>query len=242
MKKLNQLLRYHFISYFKTARIIMPLVVWVVFLGSAYYVMPQDVVGSFSMSSVFLFIIMIWVAMSYMESIHPIEEQLFLLKVKNEQTYYWSKTLFVYFIGSLFVGLGFLFPLFVNLINGFKLFARPLVPFDYISLLILHMLAAILGGTIGICLQPRCVKDRKLALLLATIIAVFSLVKASIVKGALWTKIVFVFIPPITDIITPFSSKPFFNIVGIIFAILYVGIYSLILLLINQYMLKKKTF
>jgi len=242
MKAFSSLIKYHYQLYIKTNKYIMPALIWIVFLNLSYSQKPLDIVSSTLLSISVLFFVMLWVAISYMESVDPVSEQILLLKVKNRNTYYRSKNVFVFMLGTAYSLIGIAFPIMENAMNGFSMFTRPLTIWDILCAFILHMLTAILGGTLGILFQPRCIKNRKEALMIVSLIALISIAKTGINHSFLFAKYVTWLFPPLSDISTYFNENVYFSAAAMGKAILYCGVYSAILLFISNQLLKRKLF
>ena len=242
MKIFSSLIRYHYSLYVKTNKFIMPALLWLVFLNFSYSQKPIDFVSSTLLSISLLFFIMLWVGISYMESIDPVSEQIVLLKVNNRNTYYYSKNTFVFLLGSALGFIGIVFPVLKNVVSGFTMFTRPITVLDIIFALILHIIVALLGASLGIIFQPRCIKNRKEALMLAILIAIISITKTGINHTFPITKYFTWIFPPMSDIVVYFNKIDYFEVAAMGKSILYVCIYSVILLFISNWILKRKLF
>ena len=101
MKTIYELIRYHFHSYFKSSKFVMPVVILAVVLYCMYTIMPVGIVDSFSISCVYLFLIMVWAGLSYNTLEEPVSEQLMILRVRSETSYYLSCSMFLILLGML---------------------------------------------------------------------------------------------------------------------------------------------
>jgi len=241
MKIFSSLLKYHYRLYVKTNKFIMPVLVWLVFLNLLYS-RPLDIVSSILLSISVLFYIMLWVGISYMESIDPVSEQILLLKVEKRNTYYRSKNVFIFMVGTVFSLMGIAFPVMGNVVNGFAMFTRSLTVWDIFCAFILHIIVAVLGASLGIVFQPRGMKNRKEALLFVTLIAIISITKIGINHAFLFAKYITWLFPPLSDIAVYFNKNDYFSAAAMGKAVLYGGVYSVILLFISNQLLKKKLF
>jgi len=243
MKIFSSLIRYHYSLYVKTNKFIMPALLWVIFLNFSYSQQNRlEFVSSTLLSISFLFFIILWVAISYMESVDSVSEQILLLKIEKRNTYYLSKNVFVFFLGAALSLIGVLFPILLNALSGFTLFARPLTLWDVLCTFILHIIIAILGASLGIVFQPRCMKNRKEALMFVTLIAIISMTKAGIIDTFSHAKYITWVFPPLSDIILYFGKNVYFSAATMGKAVLYCCVYSAILLFISNHLLKRKLF
>ncbi|MBD7911927.1 MULTISPECIES: hypothetical protein [Clostridium] len=242
MKTFNALFKYHFITYLKTNKFVIPMIVWVTIMCISYSVKPVGVVSSFVITAMCLFFIMLWITFSYMDGIDEVAEQLIILKTRKQSIYYLSKNIFLMLIGLFMSIMGVLLPIVGNFVNMFSLFNRELVMWDIFSALIIHVVFAILGCSLGTLFQPRCIKNRKIAIELAIFIAVISLVKVGIMQKVPEVKYIDWILPPTGEIQDCFNNKDIFYLSDIVKSMLYGIIYSFVLNIINIEMLKRKLF
>jgi len=242
MKIFSSLIKYHYSLYVKTNKSVMPVLTWLVFLDFLYSQKPLDIVSSILISSSVLYFIMLWVTISYMESIDPVSEQIVLLKVNNRNTYYYSKNTFVFLLGSALGFIGIVFPVLKNVVSGFTMFTRPITVLDIIFALILHIIVALLGASLGIIFQPRCIKNRKEALMLAILIAIISITKTGINHTFPITKYFTWIFPPMSDIVVYFNKIDYFSLAAMGKSVLFGCVYIAILLFISNQLLKRKLF
>lgn len=242
MKIFRSLLRYQYRMYVKSNKFIMPFLTWIIFLYVLYHQCGLEFVSSILISMSFLFPIMTWISITYLENIDPVAEQILLLKVNNRNTYYNSKNVFVFLVGIIFSFVGAIYPIMQNGLNGFSIFTRQLTIWDLLCALILHIVAALLGELLGVLFQPRCMKNRKDAIVFIALIAVISIAKTGINHTFLFAKYITWLFPPLCNITSLFSNCDYFAPVSIVKAILFAGIYSIILLMVSNQILKRKLF
>ncbi|URZ15364.1 hypothetical protein [Clostridium felsineum] len=242
MKTFNSLLRYNFIIYIKSNKFIMPLIVWIAFMGVMYSIKPLDIVSSFIFSMMFLFAVMLWISFSYLEALDSVSEQLVILKVRKEWMYYLGNNVFLMLIGVIMSFIGVLCPIIINVVNNFTLFNRRLTLEDCLSSLILHIIFAVLGCSVGILSGPRCIKSRKLAVEIIVLVAIISVIKFQLIEKVNIIKYITWILPPVCDIQAFFSNKGFFDIQNTVKSIMYGVIYTFIYNVINIELLKRKRF
>jgi len=242
MKCFNELMKFHFVIFMKTNKIVMPVLLWIVFMGTAYSTMPLEIVSSFIVSLFFLYILMTCISLSYTDSVDVISEQVLIFKVGNENRYYLSKVTFLIILGTIASLIGILFPLMKDIILDNRLFSRAITIQDLGCAFILHVSAAILGIVTGMLFQPRIIKDRKKALLYTGLFVVMAMVKIQLVKEFSIAKFIAWIFPPLADITNLFSGKKYFYFEDITKAIIYVGVYSIVVIIINIYLLRKNKF
>lgn len=242
MKSFKNLLSYQAVTYFKTTKIIMPTLFWVVYLYFSYSTKPLAVVPNLVVTATVLFLIMIWIEMAYDESVDATSEKILLLKVKQTRTYYLSKFTFIFLIGLVLAMMALLIPVIGSLIDGGDLFKRALTLSDIAGGLLLHLCMVLLGLSVARLFQPRIVKDRKLAFVSLTIIAICSLVKGSILAEFPFSKFVLWLLPPVHELTNLLIDTSYFSMLLLGQAVLLTGIYTGIVTLLTNYLLKKKKF
>jgi hypothetical protein len=239
---MKNLLHYHFKTYFKSYKFLLPLILYLIYLFTAYGIMPFSIVSSFSESAGVLFFIMTSVGFSYAELENPVVEQLVLLRLNNDTLYYLSRISVLLIIGFLFSLLGLLFPLLLNIKTGYHLFTRTLTVADVATGFTLHGLMAFLGAATGSFFHPRIIKSRKMALLLLFFVAVMG-----IAKGALMEKIpaavdVAWIFPPVFDILSSSKGLDFFSLQATALPLIWGLTYSILLIWGQIHFLKANKF
>ena len=124
---MKNLLIYHFKTYLKSYKLLLPFLIYLIYLFAAYGIMPFSIVSSFSESAGVLFFMMAFVGFSYAELENPVTEQMVLLRVNNDILYYLSRLTVLLIIGVVMSILGILYPVIDNVVNKGHLFTRSLL-------------------------------------------------------------------------------------------------------------------
>jgi hypothetical protein len=178
----------------------MPLAVLLVFMGTLYAYKPVEPIGSFSITMIVFFFIMVWVGLTQTDLENPISEQLMILKARSAVKYYISNLLFLFIPCLLYGALAVFAPLAANAVQGFTIFTYRLNPGDMICAFLLSSLTGFAGCALGSLLHPRIIKDRKFASLLAFVAAIIGLAKKGIhMKFPAARFFTWVF-PPVSDV------------------------------------------
>ena len=224
------LIKYQSSLYVRSNRMMMPLLVYIIYLFAAYKVGPVGVISSMALSSGVLYFLMVWIGYSYGTVHNPVGEQLVILKVKSHTKYYVSQLLFVALLALVFSLIGVAFPYVWNLFRSGHLFVRPIVASDILGGFALHSFLALLGVSIGMLFHPRLIKNRKLAILCAFFYAIMGYVKGPIgiatplVKGVTWV------FPPFYDVLIQVTQAEYFTlkafVIPAILMLVYLGIFS----------------
>jgi hypothetical protein len=242
MKQYINLMNYHFITYARTNRFIMPLVVWSGLIFAHYRMMPLEVVSSLATSSIYVFFIMIWLGITYFDSVEVVSEQLLLLRVCKRTTYYKSKYLFLILLGALMSFLSVIVPVIYNAANNFEMFTRSLTFMDIFFGFFLHLVITFLGIAVAAIFQPLCIRNRKIALLLAAMVSLVALAKDAIIESYSFLRYLLWIFPPLSDILNLFRDSVVFNPLNIGLAIFIGTLYSLAMIIIAQLVIRKRMY
>ena len=87
MKAIWEMIRYQYKQYMMSAKYVMPLIVLLGTLSMMYSIAPVAIVDSFSMTGIFLFVIMVWIGRT-MQGVEPeVSEQVMILRLKSDRKY-----------------------------------------------------------------------------------------------------------------------------------------------------------
>ena len=92
---MKELLKYHTRIYLKSNKLVMPLLLWLVFLRIGYSQKPLEYLPNIVMSAGVLLFITSWLGFSYMDLEDPITEQIMILKLSSIHWYNISKIIFL---------------------------------------------------------------------------------------------------------------------------------------------------
>lgn len=236
-----ELIKYECRKYFKSSKIIMPLLFWFIFLRICYSEGNLSYVPNIVMSMGVLFFVMTWISYSYQQTEELISEQLLILKLQSAVKYNGSKYIFLLLIGLGFSILGIAFPMVQNILNHFKIFNRGITVFDISYGILLHFVVAVVGISLGALFHPRLIKD-KMSVLMVVTAGILGYAKGPIILQYPLTKYILWIFPPIYDILGSFNGQEYFHIQSMIIAILYGFIYSGITIVIQLLCLSKVKF
>ncbi|WP_303871593.1 hypothetical protein [Acetobacterium wieringae] len=239
---MKHLLIYHFKTYLKSYKLLLPFLIYLSYLFAAYGIMPFSIVSSFSESAGVLFCIMAYVGFSYSELENPITEQLILLRVNNDTLYYLSRLTVLLIIGFVMSFLGLLYPLVDNVVSDYHLFTRNLQVHDVAIGFILHFLMAFTGAMIGSFFHPRIFTSRKIAVLLLFFVTIMGIAKGSLTDLFPQTNLITWIFPPVFEILSAFRGMEFFNIPAVLLPAFGGIVYGFIFMTAQIYILKDLKF
>ncbi|MBC3901154.1 hypothetical protein [Acetobacterium malicum] len=239
---MKNLLVYHFKSYLKSYKLLLPFLIYLIYLFAAYGIMPFSIVSSFSESAGVLFFIMAYVGFSYAELENPVTEQLILLRVNNDTLYYLSRLTVLLIIGFVMSLLALLYPLVLNSVNNDHLFTRNLQFEDVTIGFFLHCLMAFLGAMTGSFFHPRLIKNRKIAVLLLFFVTVMGISKGALADYFPQTRLIAWVFPPVFDLLASFTKLEFFTIPAMALPVTLTIAYGLFLMIGQIQLLKRSKF
>lgn len=239
---MKELIKYQVRIYFKSSKIIMPLLLWLIFLRISYSQKPLEYNPNIVMSAGVLFFIMTWIGYSYMDLEDSISEQIIILKIQNMNLYHCSKMMFLILIGAIMALIGIAFPVLQNIAIGETLFKRDIIFCDIIGGVLLHCITAFNGAVVGALFHPRIIRNRKIAVLLALSVALIGYTTGVVEKNIPITRFFTWIFPPVYKILESFNGYEYFSVRNMVFPILYGSIYSVIVILIQISLLKKIKF
>ena len=239
---LKELVKYRFKQYIKTSKVAMPLLALVAVQYVLYTMIPVGVVESFVLSSIYVFLIMVWVSLGVSELEDPVSEQIMILRIQSEGKFYFSQILFLAAISAAAAFLSVLAPVFINLVNHNQVFTRSLIPADIISSYLLLWASAFLGSSLGGFFPARIMKDRKSAILLTILITIISVAKGSILDTLPLPAILLCFIPPMSEVFTIFGLDEYFQIGKVVLGVVVLFGYGCVMVVIKIRLLIKNKF
>ncbi len=220
----------------------MPLIVTAIFLYTMYSIKPLSIVSSFLITGVFLFLLTVWIGLTAVSGEDPTAEQLLLLRVKNEMSYYISKCIYILIIGLIANILCIVFPVIQNLLNGSDMFTRNLTFFDCFNAFLLQSGCICVGTSLGSLFHPRVMKDRRLAILLTVFITILTLVKTALAEKAVFFKFISWLFPPVMNAAGWYGNAEYFQLRQTILFTIHMIIYGCILFSIKTFLCRRNKF
>lgn len=239
---MKNLLSYHFKVYLKSNKLLLPFLIYLFYLFTAYGIMPYSIVSSFSESAWVVFFIMTFVGFSYSELENPVTEQLVLLKVKNDNLYYMSRIVVLVIVGVIMSVMGMLYPVISNIYNSSQLFTRDLLLSDIMFGLALHCIMGFLGAMTGSLFHPRIIKNRKIAILMVFIAAILAVAKGALIEEVPFIGFITWIFPPVYDTLVIFTNSEFFSLHTMAIPFLWGLLYATVLMFVQIHYLKKNKF
>ncbi|QFP78768.1 hypothetical protein [Latilactobacillus graminis] len=242
MKSFSAQLRLHQKMVFDNGNLWGPLLFWVVSLLFNYGAQPQDFVGSLALLLMVLFVLMTWLTYSYINQFPLPMEKLLILKLKQQRRFYLGLISYLSLLGLIFVLIGILSLAVTDWLNGRQAFGRGLNWWDWLGGTL--MLTSVLPVSVmtGLFWQRRILANRRIAGLLTILMVVLGSFGEAIVKY--WHPYLYILgiLPPVSTMAQLFNTLGTISLVDILLAWAMSLGYSLVLLLIDQLILRKRKF
>ena len=198
-------MRFHLAMYLRASRFVMQLTAALLFVAVLYSTAPAEAVGDFTLSSMALYFVMVWMGFGMADDSGL--EQLIRIKAGSEGKRHLGDALFLLTIGAMFGAVMVVYPVGVNLVMRGNLYKTPLTAGGALLAFAILTCAAFLGGVAGWFFHPRVVGDRKLSALAALLLSILGLVKPGL--AAMWPPLRFVGVlfPPLSSVALRLAAK-----------------------------------
>ena len=239
------LIKYHFKTYFKSSKFIMPLALYVIFMVMMCGGAVNDATSILVISIVSSYFLMVWSSFVFTDCEDLIAEQIAILKAKSIKKFYLSKNIFIALWGLVYSLLGILIPTIWKIISTvfkmgeFKNFTIS----NLLTAFLIHICVCLLGAAVGFVWHPRIMSNRKIAA-----IGAFSVGAMGIINGPLAEDIAAVgfikwLFPPIYYLLEKIGMGDMPLVLGnAIIPMLLCVVYAIVFIVINIVVLYKKGF
>ncbi|MDP4093226.1 MAG: hypothetical protein Q8920_07680 [Bacillota bacterium] len=239
---IKSLFLYMFRDYLRSYKYIVPILLFIVFLLGIYVDQPVDVLGSYIITSIFVYFISAWLALGFLDTEDNVQQQLTILHSGNQSIYYLCKIVFVWVITLLLSLIAVVYPILIHA------FMRPIDSTDLLLGFLSHVTLGLLGTSIGCLFNTRLIRDRRLALLGLYLVIIISIIQGTLISAVPFLKYIIYLLPPVyftmNNISTASNLKPI-DLSSNIDILLYFGIiflYLIALIFIFIKLMKKKAF
>lgn len=228
MKVICEMIRYQYKQYMISAKCVMPLIVLSGILGMMYSVAPVEIVGSFSITGIFLFVIMVWIGKT-IQGVEPeVSEQVMILRLKSDRKYYLCQIMFMMCICAAVTGISIVVPVFIHILSGNVLLSRQLIWSDFVGGGLLMLACSFTGGMAGELFHIRIIRNRNVGIGLTFLIALLAVCRNGVIAKFAALKYILWIIPPISDVVSWFTNESYFNMGevmrGFVLLLIYGGV------------------
>ncbi len=195
----------------RSSRLIVPLLVLFAYIGIAYAVAPLNIMSSFSICSIVLFILMLSIGMMEDHIGYAMIEQTILVRLRRKGLFYLGKAALMAAVSLVFAALAVLAPVLIDLSRGGALFSRGIVVADVLSGFVLFALTGLCGGVTGLFAHHRIIANRKIAILVCIAFALLTVIKGAMNAQVEMLKYVTWILPPVHDLSVAYSKYEYFR-------------------------------
>lgn len=239
------LMKYHFKTYFKSSKFIMPLAIYLIFMVMMCGGAINDATSIFVISIVASYFLMVWSAFVFTDCEELIAEQIAVLKAGSNKKYYLSKNLFIIMWGLLYAVLGIAIPSLWKIISVvFKMGEfKNFTVLNIIIAFLIHICVCALGAAVGFLWHPRIMANRKIAAIGAFSFGVMGIINGPLAEEFAVVGFIKWLFPPIYFLLEKIGmgAKAFIISDAFIPMVLCLA-YAAILVVINVIVLHKKGF
>lgn len=220
-------LRYLYREYIVSVQYVMPLVALFIFMLGLYSVSPFLIVDSHTISMVFIFLLMVWISLSYHSNQNTVLEQLTILKLKRAEKVYLLQAVFLLLICMSFSLLLVLFPVGLHFFR--VVYKRPITAWDILISIFLHGCAGYVGSALGGILHPRIIPNRVISISTAVMVSLLCIVKPGVHSMLPPARYVTWLLPPVAEFCARFAGKMFYDAKDVAVTALQLIVYGTIL-------------
>ena len=242
MKAICEMIRYQYRQYMMSAKWVMPLIVLLGILGMMYSTPPVWIVDSFSITGIFLFVVMVWVGRTIQEVDPEVSEQVMILRLKSERKYYLCHIIFMMFMFVVVTGISIVVPVFIHIRSGNALLSRQLIWSDFVGGGLLMFACSFTGGMVGELFHIRVIQNRNVGIGLTFFIALLAVCRNGLIADFTTMKYILWVIPPISDVVSWFTNESYFNMGEVMRGFILLLIYGIVMAVMKVELLRRVKF
>lgn len=242
MKVICEMIRYQYRQYMMSAKWVMPLILLSGTLGMMYSIPPLEIVGSFSITGIFLFVIMVWIGKT-IQGVEPeVSEQVMILRLKSERKYYLCHIIFMMCICVAVTGISIAVPVFIHMGSGNALLSRQFIWSDFVGGGLLMLACSFTGGMAGGLFHIRVIKDRNVGIGLTFFVALSAVCRNGVIAKFPAMKYILWVIPPISDVVSWFTNESYFHMGEVVKGFLLLLLYGVVMAAMEVELLRRVKF
>ncbi|MBE5935721.1 MAG: hypothetical protein E7262_08015 [Lachnospiraceae bacterium] len=242
---MTALIRYHFKTYFKSSKFIMPLAIYIIFMVMMCGGAIEDVTSILVVSMVATYFLMVWSSFVFTDCEELVAEQIAILKSKNMKKFYLSKNIFIVCWSIIYAVMGMIVPILGKIIS-LIFHTAEYHNFTIGNLLIaflLHICLGMLGAAVGFIWHPRIMANRKIAAIGAFSYGVMGIISGPLGEDFVVVKFLKYVFPPVYPTLESLGmGERAFSFGDAIIPMVVCVVYAVVLIVINVVVLHKKGF
>ena len=229
MKVIIEFVRYQYKQYVLSAKYVAPLIGLFIVFQFMYSLPPAEIVSSFAIMGLMLFVIMVWVGMTCQEIEPEVSEQIIILRMQSERKYYIGQVLFSGVLSAVVTLLSLCFPVAAHYVQRKMLFARGILVSDIMGGILLMFACSFVGSMAGGIFSPKIIRKRAVGTVLTIFCALASVTRIGIVVEAPISKYILWIVPPVSDVVGWFTREECFEMAKVIGAFFLLMGYGIVL-------------
>ncbi|MED4455039.1 hypothetical protein [Metabacillus fastidiosus] len=199
-------IRYQFISYIRSLKIIPPLTVFITWVIILYFYENVPVLSSYAVTSITVYLVMTWVAMTVFSIEEESEKNILFVQLGSKHRYICGKWIICVIIACIMIICAIIYPIIMG--N----FARDVTVVDILLSVYSHFFSAIFGITVGSFFSITSFAGKKYAWLLAVLVIVISISYEGLVEKLSMLKWFLLVFPPVAQVIKHLSGNDIVHI------------------------------
>lgn len=237
-----ELIHYQYKQYILSAKWVMPAIVFIVILFAMYSVTPVYVVNSFSMMSLFVFLIMVWVGVTHQQTEPEVSEQIIILRIQSERKYYISHVLFMGIVSLVVTVIYIGVPVLNNILRKNVVFGRKVLWSDVVGGFLLMFSCAFTGAMIGSLFHPRIMKDKAAGIGATFFLALLAIVRTGVIDKFPVSKYILWLVAPVSDVVSWFSNEEYFDMGKLVITFGLLMVYGIVMAVVRMELLRIRKF
>lgn len=241
-KVIYELIRYQYKQYILSSKWIMPMIALLAVVSVMYSITPVKVVNSFSIMSLFIFLLMVWIGVTNQNVEPEVSEQIIILRIKSERKYYISHILFMGMISVTMTVVSIGIPILNNILHSGGVFGRKIIWSDIIGGLILMSSCAFAGAMVGGLFHLRIINEKAIGIGATFFLSLLAIIRIGVIDKFPASKYILWIVPPVSDVVSWFSNKEYYDMGKIMVAFGIMMIYGVALAIVKVELMRIRKF
>ncbi|WP_144510735.1 hypothetical protein [Bacillus sp. FJAT-22090] len=188
-------IRYQFMSYIRSFKIIPPLTLFVIWVIIFYAYRGLPIISSYAVTSTVIYLTITWIAMNIFSMEEETEKQMLFIQLGNKSRYLWGKWTICFLTSLLLMLFAISYPL---LMSNFK---GTIQPIQVLLSVYCHTFLSVFGILVGSFSSITSFTMKKYTWLIAVLVIVLSISYEGIVEKLPLLKWVLFIFPPVVNVI-----------------------------------------
>ncbi len=205
MLGVHSICKYETEKLLKSRKWLVPAVLFIMYLGMSYSVGPLDILSSFGICSLVVFIGMTVLFFMYNDFSYQAMDQTIFIRISGKKSFYAGRVLLVGKVSMIAAAISVLAPVIQYMINGKDFFTAPFTMEKVISGFVLCFLSGFCGGMTAILLNDRFIPKKEASIALCILVVLLTIVKGGLHEKFPFAKWVSWVLPPLYDLSFAYS-------------------------------------